>query len=123
MRSLTFCPPILLLLTLPTTIQQSETTGLQAKLNARVTQYNISANGLADALAKTSKQFEFPVGIEWLKNDQALTEFRHTWTDETVIQILRSIVESYAGYDLNIEDGVVHVFRRDLVNSGHNFSI
>jgi hypothetical protein len=47
---------------------QTQATQLQAKLNARVTQYALSANGLADAILRIAKQFELPVGVEWLKD-------------------------------------------------------
>lgn len=93
---------------------------LQAKLDARVTQYDLEANGLADALAGVSKQFQIPLGIEWVKDKDTLRSFNHTWNDETVREVLRSIVEAYPGYDIQVEDGVVHAFRQDLLNDSRN---
>lgn len=100
---------------------QPGATELQARLDARVSQYNLSANGLADALAKTAKKFQLPIGIEWVRDKQALQGLSRTWKDDTVRQVLGSIVEAYPGYAFRVEDGVVHVFRRDLVNDSHSF--
>lgn len=100
---------------------QPQSAELQAKLDARVTEFSLSANGLADALAKTAKQFQLPMGIEWVRNKAARRGLSRIWKDETVRQVLRSIVEAYPGYDFRTENGVVHVFRPDLVNDSHNF--
>lgn len=100
---------------------QPESADLRAKLDVRLAQYSLSATGLVDALAKTSKQFELPLGIEWVKGKDTLRSFSRTWKDETVRRILNSIVEAYPGYAFQVENGVVHVFRRDLSNDSHNF--
>jgi hypothetical protein len=101
--------------------EQPESTELQAKLGARVTQYSLSATGLADALARTSNQFQLPMGIEWVKDKESLQGLSRTWKGETVQHVLGSILESYPGYAFRVEAGVVHVFRRDLLNDSHNF--
>lgn len=94
---------------------------LQVKLDVPVNQYSLSANGLADALIRTAKQFQLPMGIEWVKDKEALRALNLTWKGDTVGAILHSIVKEYPGYSLRVEHGVVHVFRRDLVNYSHNF--
>ncbi len=111
----------LLSLTCVSLPMQPGATGFQARLDARVSQYNLSANGLADALARTAKQFQLPIGIEWVRDKQALQGLSRTWKDETVGQILRSIVEAYPGYAFRVENGVIHVFRQGLLNDRHNF--
>lgn len=98
-----------------------ENRDLQTKLETSVVEYNLSASGLADALARTSKQFHIPIGIEWVKDRQTLQDFTRTWKRDTVRQMLLSIVDAYPGYTFQIEDGVVHVFRRDLLSDSHNF--
>ncbi len=100
---------------------QPESAELTAKLDASVSQYSLSANGLAEALIRTAKQFQLPMGIEWVKDKGALRGLSRTWKGDTVEAILRSIVKQYSGYSLRVEHGVVHVFRRDLVNDSHNF--
>jgi len=100
---------------------QTQATQLQAKLNARVTQYALSANGLADAILRIAKQFELPVGVEWLKDKEALRDLEFTWKDDTVGGIISSVLKKYPGYAFRVEGGVVHVFRQDLVNEHQNF--
>jgi hypothetical protein len=101
--------------------QQHESTELRAKLDARVSEYSLSSSGLADALIKLSKKFEIPIGIEWVRDEEASRGLTRTWRDETIRDIVRSIVKEYPGYDLQLEDGVVHVFRQDLLNDSRNF--
>lgn len=100
---------------------ERQATDLQRKLDAHVAEYSLSAIGLADALARTSKQFQLPMGIEWMKDKQALGSLSRSWMDETVGGILRSIVETYPGYSFEVKDGIVHVFRQDLLNDSRNF--
>lgn len=107
--------------TFPRLPAESENIELRTKLDAHVAQYSLSATGLADALARTSNQFQIPMGIEWVKDKQTLRGLSRTWNGETVRQVLKSIVEAYPGYSSEVADDVVHVFRRDLLNDSHNF--
>jgi hypothetical protein len=100
---------------------QLKPTELQAKLDARVSQYSLSATSLADALLRTSEQFQVPMGIEWVKNRDTLRPLTRTWRDETVWQVLRSIVEDYPDYAFRVEEGVIHVFRHDMLDDNRNF--
>lgn len=100
---------------------QPQATGLDAKLGTRVSQYSLSANGLADALIRTAKKFQLPMGIEWVKDKRALRGFSRTWKGDTVGAILRSVVGEYPGYSFRVEHGVIHVFRSDWVNDSRNF--
>jgi hypothetical protein len=112
---------LMLLFVAPAPAPTQEPTTLQAKLDFRVSEYSVSAKSLADALARTSQRFQLPIGIEWVRDEHAIVAFRRTWKDETVEGILHSIVKAYPGYDFQIDDGVVHVFRQDLLNDSHNF--
>jgi len=94
---------------------------LQAKLDARMSQYSLSANGLADAILRVAKQFELPVGIEWVKDKETAQGLSLTWKDHSVAAMLRSVVQKFPGYELRVEQGEVHVFRRDLLDDGRNF--
>ena len=94
---------------------------IQAQLDARVNQYSLSANSLADAILRVAKQFELPVGIEWLKNKPALQGLGLAWKDTTVGDIIRSVVRRYPPYSFRVERGIVHVSRPDLLNDSHNF--
>lgn len=105
----------------PAVRAQAESVELREKLETRVTQYDLSAEGLADALVRTATQFQLPMGIEWVRDKESLRGFRRTWKNTSVWEVLRSIVESYPGYTYGVENGVVHVSRRDLVNDQRNF--
>lgn len=94
---------------------------LQARLSTRVSQYGLSAEGLADALARVSVQFRLPMGIEWIRDSATLAAFSRTWKDKTVRDVLGSIIARYPGYSFRVEEGVVHVFPQDFVADKRNF--
>ncbi|MFZ0959499.1 MAG: hypothetical protein WAO35_01235 [Terriglobia bacterium] len=100
---------------------QVPSSDMQAKLNMRATQYSLSANGLADAVLRVAKRFELPVGIEWVKDKDTARGLSLSWKDDSVEAILRSVVQTFPGYELRVEQSEVHVFRRDLVDDGRNF--
>jgi hypothetical protein len=100
---------------------QTSTTGLEARLDARVPRYTLKAKGLADAILRIAKQFELPVGIEWLKDEEALRGLDLSWEDATIGDILGSVIKRYPPYSYRVERGIVHVFRADLLHDPHNF--
>jgi hypothetical protein len=100
---------------------QTNATELDASLNARVPQYTLKAKGLADAILRIAKQFELPVGIEWLKDDEALRGLDLTWRDATVGDIIGSVVNRYPPYSYGVQGGVIHVLRPDLLSDTQNF--
>lgn len=119
MRAILFA--LLLLFSAACVPAQGQTTSLQAKLDARVARYSLTAKDLADAILKIAKQFDLPVGIEWLKDKEALQGLSLAWKDATVGDIIGSVVKKYPPYRFQVEDGVLHVFRPDLLNDSHNF--
>ena len=86
-----------------------------------MSRFTLSANSLADALARTAKEFRFPLGLEWVRDKETLRSVSHTWKDDTVGGVLRGIVQEYPGYKLQTDGGVVHVFRADLLDDRRNF--
>lgn len=119
MRAILFA--LLLLFSAACVPAQGQTTSLQAKLDARVARYSLTAKDLADAILKIAKQFDLPVGIEWLKDKEALQGLSLAWKDATVGDIIGSVVKKYPPYRFQVEDGVLHVFRPDLLNDSHSF--
>ena len=119
MRTMIFLATLFLLP--PNGLGDPEIVGLEAKLAVRVKEYKLSANDLTDAFAKTAHHFQVPIGIEWVKDKDTLRHLNLVWKGETVEAVLRSIVKEYPGYTFRVDDGVVHVFRRDLVKDSHNF--
>jgi hypothetical protein len=100
---------------------ETHTAGLDGRLEGRVSEYTLTAKSLADAILRIAKQFELPVGIEWLKDDEALRGLDLTWKNATVGEIIGSVVKRYPPYSYRVERGIVHVFRRDLLDDSHNF--
>jgi hypothetical protein len=111
----------LLLTQIVSAAAQTSTGELEGRLDARVPQYTVRAKGLADAILRIAKQFELPVGIEWLKDNESLRGLDLTWKGATVREILSSVVERYPPYSYRVEGGIVHVFRPDLLDDSLNF--
>jgi hypothetical protein len=111
----------LLFLSMPGTRPHGEPPDLQARLDTKVAQYSLSANGLADALLRTSGHFKIPMGIEWVRDKETSQNLSRSWNDQTPREILQSILKQYPGYVFRIEEGVIHVFREDLIKDSRNF--
>ena len=103
---------ILLLIVASASAQQSS--------SGEVQNYSLEANNFIDALLKISAQFQFPLGVEWVKTADTLKPVRFSRNRTTVKDIIQAVVSMYAGYDWRTEDGVVHVFQRDLVKDSRN---
>jgi hypothetical protein len=94
---------------------------LRTQLGNRVAEYRLSASSLADAVISVSKEFQVPVGLEWVRDKETQRSIVKRWEGKTIGEILESIIEEYPGYNFDIQNGVVHVFRRDLLNDKSNF--
>ena len=82
--------------------------------------YSLEANSIIEALLKMSAQFQFSLGVEWVKSAETLRPVRVTLSHATVADVIQSVVSEYAGYEWRTEDGVVHVFQRDLMQDTRN---
>ncbi len=96
---------------------------LQAKLHMRVKNYTLDADNFLDALAKVATQFQLPLGVEWSENSETRQRVSRSWSDTDVQQMIQELVKAHQGYELEVRDGVVHVFpawtksnRKDFVN-------
>jgi hypothetical protein len=103
---------ILLLIVASASAQQSSSGEVQS--------YSLEANNFIDALLKISAQFQFPLGVEWVKTADTLKPVRFSRSHTTVKDIIQTVVSMHAGYDWRTENGVIHVFQRDLVNDDRN---
>jgi hypothetical protein len=90
--------------------QQSTEQPLNAKLAAVSASYSLNVIGLLDALMKTAGDFQLPIGIEWIRQADPTARFIRSWQHSDLSTILRDIVKSVPGYELEITNGVVHVF-------------
>lgn len=105
-------PVTLLLFTISAAAQQSS--------SGDVHNYSLEGNSFIDALLKISAQFEFPLGVEWVKSADALKPVRFSQSHTTVKEIIQAVVSMHAGYDWRNEDGIVHVFQSELAKNSHN---
>jgi hypothetical protein len=103
----------LLLIAISTSAQQSSSAD-------EVHNYSLEANNLIDALLKMSAQFQFSLGVEWVKSAETLKPVRVTRSHTTVADLIQAVVSNYAGYEWRTEDGVVHVFQRGLMQDTRN---
>ena len=85
-----------------------------------VQNFSLEANSLIDALLKISAQFQFPLGVEWVKTADTVKPVRFSRSHTTVKDVINAVVSMFPGYDWRTEDGVVHVFQRDLMNDDRN---
>jgi hypothetical protein len=83
---------------------------LETRLAAPVGSYTLAAERLLDALVRAAGDFHLPMGIEWIKATDPSTRCSRSWQQTTPLTILRDIASAYPGYELAVENGVVHVF-------------
>lgn len=94
---------------------------IQQRLQTNVENYTLSAPTFAGALAAVASEFKIPIGVELVANPPVLQPVKHTWKKATVMEILATLVSCEKGYRLQADDGIVHVFQKDLVNQRINF--
>jgi hypothetical protein len=94
---------------------------IQQKLQATAENYTVSAPTFAGAIAAVASRFEIPVGIEIVATPSVLSPVNRTWRKASAREILTTLVHSEKGYALRIDDGIVHIFRRDIIHERSNF--
>jgi hypothetical protein len=82
--------------------------------------YSLEATSFIDALLKISAYFQIPMGVEWVKSADTLNPVQILRSHTTVKDVVDAVVSNYAGYDWRMEDGVIHVFQRYMVNDTRN---
>jgi hypothetical protein len=87
---------------------------------SEIQDYSLQAGNIIDALLKISAHFQIPMGLEWVKSADTLKPVQIFRGYTTVKDIVDAVVFNYAGYECRMGDGVVHVFRRDLVSDTRN---
>src|ERR1017187_685193 len=112
--------PVTLLLSVASALAQQSSLQFLMSSVGEVQSYSLEANTFIDALLKLSARFQFPLGVEWVKSADTLKPVRLSQTYTTVADVIQSVVSRHAGYDWRTEDGVVHVFQRDLVKDSRN---
>jgi hypothetical protein len=116
---------LLLLLQLPffapRAVAGPESADLHSRLSIPVKNYVLNAGGLLDALAKVAAKFQIPMGVQWSENSDTKREVTATWKNTDPEQMIRSLVSTHRGYELNVSDGVVHILPDWARSSPQNF--
>ena len=112
-------PAVLLLIGFSAWTQQSSVQAPNSTTD-EVPQFSLEAKSFIDALLKVSARFQFPLGVEWVKTADTLKPVQFSRSHATVKDVIDAVVSTHAGYEWRTEDGVVHVFQRDLVNDDRN---
>src|SRR5713101_5685791 len=94
---------------------------LDVKLSKRVTNYNLDRSNFVEALVRVSSEFEIPMGIAWVNTPAAKAEMAFTWKDATVQQVIEAISKTQPGYQVQLRNGVVHVFSPGSIPERENF--
>lgn len=89
-------------------------------LGTDVENYSLEAKSFIDALLQISARFQLRFGVEWVKSADTLKPLQLSRTRTTVTDIIQAVVSTHAGYDWRIEEGVVHVFNRTLMEDPRN---
>ena len=112
--------PVTLLLSVASASAQQSSLQFPKSSIGEVQSYSLEATCFIDAVLKLSARFQFPLGVEWVKSADTLKPVRFSETYTTVADVIQSVVSRHAGYDWRTEDGVIHVFQRDLVKDSRN---
>jgi len=93
----------------------------RTKLSKRVADYNLGPLTFAGALIRVSNDFQIPMGIAWVYSDATTAKSRFAWKDITVREIIKAIIKTQPGYEIEVANGILHVFAPRLIPDGQNF--
>src|SRR5438309_1603215 len=93
----------------PLAAQEGPATDLQSQLDRRVKSYRISSESFIGALVQVARDFQIPMGIEWVDMPPPERLITLTWKDTTAREVLRSILSRQPGYEISIRRGVAHI--------------
>lgn len=94
---------------------------LDVKLKKHVHNYDLGVSNAIEALIRLSSEFRVPMGITWVKRRVAKADHVFAWKDATVQQMIETIAKTEPGYQVQIKNGVVHVFLAGSIPERDNF--
>jgi len=94
---------------------------IQQRLQTKVQNYNLSEPTFLEALLKAAADFKLPMGVELVKSPSVLRPVKRSWRQATAMEILTALVRGEKGYRLRVDDGIVHVFQKEIVSQRSNF--
>ena len=92
----------------PIAAPQVNAHSLKQKLEQKV-QFRPKASTPLDQLIEVAKAFDIPMGIEWSESAKCKQSPTRLRTEETVEQLLQSIVRRCPAQRLTVEQGLIHV--------------
>jgi len=92
---------------------------LASKLHKATPSYHIGAVNFVQALVQVSGDFQIPMGITWVNSPATLAQLPLAWAHTTPDEIIRDIVKTQPGYEVRVDDGIVHIFRS--IQDNENF--
>jgi hypothetical protein len=75
----------------PLASSNSQQAPLNDKLHVAIHSYELKAGSVVEALALVAKDFQIPMGIEWVSNPSARRPMKLSWKDTTLADILQTI--------------------------------
>jgi hypothetical protein len=94
---------------------------LESKLALQVDNFDSETKSIPLQLIEAAQRFNIPMGIEWSDSSRADAPSPQPIRHTTVGRLLSQILAQQPGYELRLEDGVVHVFSRSLLEDQCNF--
>jgi hypothetical protein len=81
---------------------------------------SLQANSFIDALLKTASRFQLPLAVEWVQSPDTLKPVRLGASFATSTEAIEAIVSSHTDYAWQLENGIIHVFPKAMVNDPRN---
>lgn len=103
------------------TIGISARDDLNNALNKRVTNYNLGETSFLEALVHVAGDFHIPMGVAWVNTPAARAPRPFEWRDVTVKQMIEAIAATPPGYQVQMSNGVMHVFPLRPILERENF--
>ena len=112
--------PAIVVLFVTTAFAQQSSVMAPKALTVELQDVSLEATTFIEALLKVSAQFKFPLAIEWVKSAETLRPVRFSRQRASAGDVIRAVVAEQPGYGWRTDDGVVHVFQRDLMKDSRN---
>jgi len=89
-------------------------------LDQHIEQFTIENESFLQALVHLASRAQIPMGLKWVENQAAQKPIRQTFSDSTVAEILKKLLQAQ-GYKSDIRNGVVHVYPTGSLEDGNDF--
>jgi hypothetical protein len=93
--------------------QSDPSDDLNRKLSTHVAMGQVQGT-FVEVLGQTARAFNIPMGISWVKTASSQRDRAVQYKDATVREIIEDIARTEPGYEVRIENNVVHVATKDI---------